>query len=68
MPSLPGVARRAWVSRTLMRPGDEEVTSATVCQGPAARAKIDKKTQHPQHPTTPTKTMREKLLDAFRGL
>ena len=44
MTSSPGVARRAWVSRTLMRSGDREVTWATVCQGPAARASMDEKT------------------------
>ena len=44
MTSSPGVARRAWVSRTLMRSGDREVTSAAICQGPVARASMDKKT------------------------
>ena len=44
MTSSPGVARRARVSRTLMRSGDKEVASAAVCQGPAARASMDKKT------------------------
>ena len=44
MTSSPGVARRAWVSRTLMRSEDREVMSAAVCQGPAARASMDKKT------------------------